>query len=191
MPRRHQSLSATALLVEVRAGSNPGARPSRPSEHPSSESGAHPQEPTPGTFGPGQGVSFTLESNHPRPHTRVSLVAMILPTNDGFIALDNVRLPRGGRAATHYLPGYDAGTEGNSEIRQSGGGLDDAGFPIPPPLEATVGDGGSGISAGAEGFVTVHRGVLGDSDDAGGTSDIDSRVHRWKNPMARVTIQRQ
>lgn len=148
--------------------------------------------PAGGLLGPGQSVTFTLESNGPRPHTRVSLAAMILPTNDGFIALDNVRLPRGGRAATHYVPGYDAGTEGNSEIRHSsGGGLDDPGFPVPPPLEATVGDGGSGISVGAEGFVTVHRGVLGDTDDVGGTSDIDSRVHRWKNPIARVTIRRQ
>lgn len=147
--------------------------------------------PAGGLLGPGQSVHFTLESNGARPHTRVSLAAMILPTNDGFIALNGVRLPLGGRAATHYVPGHDAGTEGNSEIRDSSGGLDDPGFPVPPPLEATVGTGGSGISVGAEGIVTVHRGVLGDSDDAGGSSDIDSRVHRWKNPIARVTIQRQ
>ena len=148
--------------------------------------------PAGGLLGPGQGVRFTLESNSARPHTRVSLVAMILPTNDGFIALDGVRLPLGGRTATHYVPGYDAGTEGNSEIRDSsGGGLDDPGFPVPPPLEPTVGSGGSGIGVGAEGFVSVHRGVLGDTDDAGGASDIDRRVHRWQNPIARVTIQRQ
>jgi len=117
--------------------------------------------PAGGLLGPGQSVSFTLESNGPRPHTRVSLAAMILPTNDGFIALDNVRLPRGGHAATHYVPGYDAGTEGNSEIRHtSGGGLDDPGFPVPPPLEATIGTGGS-VTGHCGASLTGVRGYRG------------------------------
>jgi len=146
--------------------------------------------PAGGLLGPGQTTSFTLDAHGPRPHVRLSLVAMILPTNDGFVGLDSVRLPRGGQAATHYLVGYDAGTEANDE-RRGTGAIDQPGFPVPPPLEPTVGTGGSGVDAVEEGFVSVHRGVLGDADPAGGASDIDSRVHRWLNPIARVTIQRQ
>lgn len=37
--------------------------------------------------------------------------------------------------------------------------------------------------------VRVHRGVLGDTDPLGGVSDLDSRVHRWQNPVARVVIR--
>jgi hypothetical protein len=37
--------------------------------------------------------------------------------------------------------------------------------------------------------VHVHRGVLGDTDPLGGVSDLDSRVHRWQNPVARVVIR--
>lgn len=146
--------------------------------------------PAAGLLGPGETTTFTLESHGPSPHRRVSLVAMILPTNDGFVALNGARLPRGGRAVTHYLPGYDAGTEANDEIRGTGN-VDEAGFPVPPPLDPGVGNGGGGVSVGEEGFVTVHRGVLGDADPLGGASDIDSRIHRWQNPIARVTIQRR
>ena len=36
--------------------------------------------------------------------------------------------------------------------------------------------------------VHIHPGVLGDTDMNGGASDLDSRVHRWLNPVARVTV---
>jgi len=52
------------------------------------------------------------------------------------------------------------------------------------------GTGGSGIGAIAEGFVHIHRNVLGDADPTGGASDMDKTVHRWLNPVARVTISR-
>ena len=53
---------------------------------------------------------------------------------------------------------------------------------------ARGGDDGTGVAAEVEGFVHVHRNVLGDADATGGVSDIDSTVHRWLNPVARVTI---
>ena len=120
-------------------------------------------------------------------NTQLSIVAMMLPTNDGFIALNNLTIPTTPGTYTYNLNAYDAGTEANDEIR--GGGMPGvAGFPVPGPLEASVGTGGTGVNATAEGFVHIHRGVLGDTDATGGVSDIDATAHRWLNPVARVTL---
>ena len=73
-------------------------------------------------------------------------------------------------------------TEANDEMR---GGGRRAGLPVPGPLDAMVGKGGTGIDATAEGFVHIHRGVIGDSDVNGGKSDLDAGRHRWLNPVAR------
>ncbi len=39
-------------------------------------------------------------------------------------------------------------------------------------------------------FPFIHRRTIsfGDTDAAAGPSDLDSRVHRWLNPVIRVTI---
>lgn len=81
---------------------------------------------------------------------RVSLAAMIVPTNDGFIALNGVEAPRSG-SETHRVPGYDAGSEPNDERCAS----------IPGPQ-----CGGEGVSpsASGEGFVHVHAGIHGIGD---------------------------
>jgi hypothetical protein len=75
---------------------------------------------------------------------RISLASMMLPTNDGFIALDSVPAPRHG-SSTFYSPGYDAGTEANDELCAS----------IPGPT-----CGGAGLSPGDnpgdEKFVHIH-----------------------------------
>lgn len=120
-------------------------------------------------------------------NTQLSVVAMMLPTNDGFVALNNLTIPVTAGTYTYNLNAYDAGTEANDEIRGSGApGV--AGFPVPGPLDAAVGNNGTGVSATAENFVHIHRGVLGDTDADAGVSDIDSTVHRWLNPVARVTV---
>jgi len=36
--------------------------------------------------------------------------------------------------------------------------------------------------------VHIHRGALGDTEATSGTSDLDSRIHRWLNPVVRVTV---
>ena len=120
-------------------------------------------------------------------NTQLSIVAMMLPTNDGFVALNNLTIPTTPGTYTYNLNAYDAGTEANDEIRGSGV-PGESGFPVPPPLEGEVGTGGTGVDAVAEGFVHIHRGVLGDTSSDSGVSDIDSTVHRWLNPVARVTV---
>ncbi len=39
--------------------------------------------------------------------------------------------------------------------------------------------------------VHIHRGVMGDDDLDGGISDLDSSLHRWDGPVARIVIIRK
>lgn len=120
-------------------------------------------------------------------NTQLSVVAMMLPTNDGFIALNNLTIPTTPGTYTYNLNAYDAGTEANDEVRGSGN-PGEAGFPVPGALDASVGTGGTGVNAVAEGFVHIHRGSLGDTSSDSGVSDINSSTQRWLNPVARVTL---
>lgn len=143
-----------------------------------------------GLLAPGASVTLSLldvlESN-----SLLSLSGMLLPTNDGFVGVDSARLPSASEGSiTLFARGYDAGTEANDEL-MGGGAPGVPGFPAPPPVVASgTGTGASGISAVAEGFVHVHPGIIGDLDASGGVSDINAAVHRFQNPVARVTLSR-
>ncbi len=138
---------------------------------------------------PGASVSFTINNTNPD-NSRLSMAAMLLPTNDGFAGLNSIRFPEGGMTMSYDVNGYDAGTEANDEIIGSGA-PGEAGFPAPPPVVASgTGTGGHGVDVTAEGFVHIHRNVIGDLDSTGGPSDINAAVHRWLNPVARVSVTR-
>ncbi len=117
----------------------------------------------------------------------LSVAGMVLPTNDGFVALNSIEIPTDAGTYVYYAKAYDAGTEANDEMIGSGT-PGEAGFPAPGPVAATLGSGGTGIGASAEGFIHIHRGVLGDTNAVGGESDIDSTLHRWLNPVAKITL---
>jgi len=141
-----------------------------------------------GLIAPGGTETFTVTTNDV--NTVLSLTGMLLPTNDGFVGLNSVSLPTTQGQSVHFAArGYDAGTEANDELVGSGA-PGEAGFPAPPPLVATglLGSGGTGVDVEAEGFVTVHRGVLGDLDPEGGFSDINAAIHRWSDPVAGVMV---
>ena len=112
---------------------------------------------------------------------------MVLPSNDGFLGLNSITVPTEPGTYTYNVSAYDAGTEANDEVRGSGA-PGEAGFPAPGPVDTSSGMNGTGVAATVEGFVHIHRNVLGDADPAGGVSDINSSVHRWLNPVARVTV---
>lgn len=135
---------------------------------------------------PGATRSFMLSND--TDNTVLSLTAMLLPTNDAFVGLDNWVIPTEAGTYTIYLNAYDAGTEANDEIR-GGGAPGVAGMPVPPPLEALIGTGGTGVTTEEPNTtVHIHRGNLGDSMSDAGTSDINSRVQRWLNPVAKLTV---
>lgn len=119
-----------------------------------------------GLLEPGQTVTVMVPVGNAN---QISLAAMILPTNDGFIALNGVEVPRAG-SQTFMVNGYDAGSEPNDELCIS----------IPGPL--CGGEGGS-PDADGEGFVHVHAGIHG-------VGDLDAADYDWRNPMAMVTIRK-
>jgi hypothetical protein len=119
--------------------------------------------------------------------THLSVVAMVLPTNDAFIGLDGWKIPTEAGTYTVYLNAYDAGTEANDEIINGGGMPGVAGIPAAPG--GNGGANGTGVMDGSTNAnVHIHPGVLGDTDTAGGASDLDSRIHRWLNPVAKLVI---
>lgn len=120
-----------------------------------------------GLLAPGASVMVIVSAKHGA--RNISLASMMLPTNDGFIALNNVKAPRHG-TATYYSAGFDAGTEPNDELCIS----------IPGP---TCGGEGPSPGAGGEGYVHINRGIHG-------IGDLAPDVYDWRNSVAKITITR-
>ncbi len=143
------------------------------------------ENPAEGLMAPGSSVDFQFSTG--MDNTQLSVVAMILPTNDGFVGLDAIDIPNEPGTYTWTLNAWDAGTEANDEIINGGGAPGAAGIPADP-----LGKGGMNASGVTDmesnDTVHIHRGIIGDSDPEGGISDLDSRVHRWLNPVARITV---
>jgi len=138
-------------------------------------------------LGPGGSVTTAMISP-PAANTNLSIVGMLLPTNDGFVGMDNMEIPSAVGVYTYYLNAYDAGTEANDEKIFAGGGTPGVqGIPACPGSDC--GTGGTGVAVSdTNSVVHIHRGTLGDTNSTGGASDLDSTAHRWLNPVARVTI---
>ncbi len=115
----------------------------------------------------GQSVTLRLETDGRR--ARLSFAAMILPTNDSFVALNSVRLPRYGSRVYTAL-GYDAGSEPNDEWCAN----------IPGPR---CGGQGASPEEDGEGFVHVANGMHG-------IGDLPAETYDWRNPVARVVVRR-
>jgi hypothetical protein len=116
-----------------------------------------------GPIGPGGEFTFEFEAS---PGQRLSLVSMLVNTNDAFTGLDSVQL--GGGTNVYEVGAYDAGTEANNE----------SGSHIPGPV------GGNPFVRDPEGaLITHHAGVLGGAD-------LDPAVHGWDGPVARITVER-
>ena len=143
--------------------------------------------PASGLLSPGATTTAMIDTTSTS-NTNLSIVAMVLPTNDAFVGLDGLQVPTATGTYTYYLNAYDAGTEANNELLDTSGcAVGMPGMPGAPGGDA--GMNGTGV-AGADSntMVHVHRGILGDTDPTGGKSDLDSTIHRWQNPVAKVVI---
>ena len=133
------------------------------------------------------GTSTTAMLDTAATNTHLSLTTMLLPTNDGFVGISGWEIPTDAGTYTFTLNAYDAGTEANDEIINGGGAPGAAGIPAAPGMDA--GTGGTGVTTTeANQTVHIHRGTLGDDNLTGGKSDLANSVHRWLNPVARVTV---
>ncbi|WP_213864662.1 spondin domain-containing protein [Vibrio crassostreae] len=134
------------------------------------------ENPASGILNPGVATTFDIDTGD---LAYLSLGAMLLPTNDGFVGLDSWKIPTQAGTYKANLNSYDAGTEANDELA--------ANMPNPPFI--TFGAGGTGVETALSNTkVHVHPGNLGDSDPVAGISDLDSSSHRWLNPVATITI---
>lgn len=141
--------------------------------------------PAGGLLAPGSTTS--IDSWDVGDNDRLSITGMILPTNDGFVGIDSWPIPDTAGTYTVFLNAYDAGTEANDEIVNGGGASGTPGIPIAP--SGDNGENATGVTTEeSNASVHIHRGVLGDTDAEGGVSDLDSRIHRWLNPVARMIV---
>jgi hypothetical protein len=112
------------------------------------------------------GSSLTFEVTTRGEESRLTLLSMLVNTNDGFTGLDSLLLQ--GQGGTLALMAYDAGSEANNE---------DAGF-IPGPC-----CGSAGVRDATVGPIAPHPGIAG-------TGDLDPMVYGWSGAVARVTYER-
>ncbi len=141
--------------------------------------------PAEGLLAPGASTSFSLSTQEGNDY--LSLVAMVLPTNDGFVGMNSLPIPTAAGSYTYQVNAWDAGTEANDEIVNGNGAPGMAGIPADPL--GKNGTGATGVATADDNQnIHIHRGVIGDTDPDGGPSDLDSRIHRWLNPVASVTI---
>lgn len=123
-------------------------------------------EVSPGLLLPGNAVTFEISGSR---YSRLSLAAMLIPTNDSFMSLDAVKLPRFG-SLSYFAKAYDAGSESNDELCAN----------IPGPV--CQGAGPSPEDAG-EGYVSIAPGIHGEAD-------LKTSAYDWRDAVAKVTITR-
>jgi hypothetical protein len=116
-----------------------------------------------------------------RPGDRFSIATMLICTNDGFLGLDAVKLPRAG-SRTFFLNGYDAGTEENTE--ESVDLVDPCSLLGPMPLP---GDPDGNRDAEVD---TMPAVLIRHHPNIEGVGELSASEHTWSDPVAMVTIER-
>jgi hypothetical protein len=120
-------------------------------------------------------VTLTLTADRHARH--VSVVTMLVCTNDGFTGVNSLKLPKNGRSVTVRTNGYDAHTEVNDE---------DLAHIVPPCQLIGVSSGEPGMEVSnpalAEGGVIEHH------EGIKGGSDLVRSVHGWSDPVAEIKV---
>ena len=98
--------------------------------------------------------------------SRLSVLTMLVNTNDAFTGLDSLRPGRSG--AVHMTMAYDAGSERNNELRSH----------IPGPCC------GNAFVRDPEGqLIRPHEGITG-------RGQLPPALYDWNEPVARITVER-
>ena len=121
-----------------------------------------------GLLEPGKSVTLTISAHNGADH--ISVASMMIPTNDTFIAVNGMPLPKGKETSVFLSTGHDAGSEPNDEKCVN----------IPGP--ACHGEGVS-ANAGGEGFVHISAGIHG-------IGDLEAAKYDWRSPVARIVVRK-
>ncbi|MBT8132801.1 MAG: spondin domain-containing protein [Gammaproteobacteria bacterium] len=97
----------------------------------------------------------------------ISVLAMLIPTNDTFFAINTVKAPKSKDVLDLTAVAYDAGSEVNDEDCAN----------IPGPVCGGIGAG----SDDGEGYVHISGGIKG-------INSLDPVDFDWRNPVAAVRI---
>ena len=123
-------------------------------------------------------VTFEISA---RPGDRLSVVTMLICTNDGIVGLDSGHLPANGSRA-FMLNGYDAGTEDNTEASEDI--VDPCSGLGPVPLAGDPdGNDDAGVDSDPHVAISHHPGIAGGSD-------LSPSEHGWTDPVAMLTVER-
>ena len=108
---------------------------------------------------------------------RLSLVTMLVCTNDGLSGVDRIKLPKGGD--TYRLLGFDAGSEDNTELS---GDLPDPCSALGPVVLAGDPNGNENVAVDSVPHqpVALHPGIAL-------VGDLGAQ-HAWTGPVARLTV---
>ena len=123
---------------------------------------------------PGESITISVDAAS---GDLLSVVFMLICTNDGFSGVDSWALPASGSESVD-AGAYDAGTETNTEDFAD----------MVPPCQRLIGvssdDEGTGESnpdLAEGGVITMHAGVQGGTD-------LTVADHGWTDPVARITV---
>jgi len=129
---------------------------------------------------------FPRNSSMPSTHTvrvsaglgvdRLSVVTMLICTNDGFTGVDGVALPTGSEAVSYTGSALDAGAEVNNERFDH---IVEPCHAIGPKKSPPDGQ----RLAPETGVIRPHPGIQG-------VADLDRTLHSWPDPVVRITITR-
>ncbi len=123
---------------------------------------------TDGLLGPGETIRVKVPAE--RRFRHLSVAAMLLPTNDGFVALNSVHLPISTNDRMYLPVAYDAGSEINDELCENIPGGDDC-------------SGAGYDEEDGEGYVHIHGGIHG-------IGDLHAADYDWRNPVARIIVKK-
>jgi len=130
-----------------------------------------------GAVAPGVTQTLTISAEEAG-EMELTLLTMLVNTNDAFAGKTGLDLSAlaMGESMKQFLPVYDAGTEGNSELAGT----------IPGPAD----DGGEGFNMARDDvdFVARHPGVVG--MDHGYSESVLNSTHGFDSPVAVLTVTR-
>ncbi len=123
-------------------------------------------------IGPGQSTTFQITADG----NQLSLVSMLICTNDGFAGIDGRRFNlREGQSRSWRIAAYDAGTEINTELNVD---------LVPAPF-----CGGNGAGTGETNPALAENGVIRNHRGIQGVGDLGEQFD-WKGAVARITVTR-
>ncbi|MFN0092768.1 MAG: spondin domain-containing protein [Acidimicrobiales bacterium] len=129
------------------------------------------------------GESATVMVTGDRWVRRLSLVAMLICTNDGFAGLDGIAAPRQvGQTRVAYADAYDAGSERNTERFAD----------LVPPCGPLTGVDSGGQGTGMSNPALAEGGVVRHHEGIDGSADLTGDHHGWATdrPVLRIEITR-